>query len=50
MHYVSDTPYTKGKNLGAGALSYFGMDSTYAVSLTILKRVIALEKQRIESM
>ena len=50
MHYVSDTPYTKGKNLGAGALSYFGMDSTYAVSLTILKRIIALEKQRIESM
>ena len=49
MHYVSDTPYTKGKNLGAGALSYFGMDSTYAVSLTILKRIIALEKQRYES-
>jgi hypothetical protein len=49
MHYVSDTPYTKGKNLGAGALSYFGMDSTYAVSLTILKRIIALERQRIES-
>ena len=50
MHYVSDTPYTKGKNLGAGALSYFGMDSTYAVSLTILKRIIVLEKQRIESL
>ena len=46
MHYVSDTPYTKGKNLGAGALSYFGMDSTYAVSLTILKRIMALEKVR----
>lgn len=47
MHYVSDTPYTKGKNLGAGALSYFGMDSTYAVSLTILKRILSLEKIRI---
>lgn len=47
MHYVSDTPYTKGKNLGAGALSYFGMDSTYAVSLTILKRILSLEKMRI---
>ena len=47
MHYVSDTPYTKGKNLGAGALSYFGMDSTYAVSLAILKRIINLEKRRI---
>jgi hypothetical protein len=49
MHYVSDTPYTKGKNLGAGALSYFGMDSTYAVSITILKRIIALERHRIVS-
>lgn len=47
MHYVSDTPYTKGKNLGAGALSYFGMDSTYAVSLTILKHILSLEKMRI---
>lgn len=49
MHYVSDTPYTKGKNLGAGALSYFGMDSTYAVSLTVLKRIISLEKKRIDA-
>lgn len=49
MHYVSDTPYTKGKNLGAGAMSYFGMDSTYAVSVTILKRIIKLERERISS-
>ena len=28
MHYVSDTPMSKGKNLGAGTMSYFGMDST----------------------
>jgi hypothetical protein len=47
MHYVSDTPYTKGKNLGAGGLSYFGMDSTYAVSLAILKRILRLEKLRL---
>lgn len=47
LHYVSDTPYTKGKNLGAGGLSYFGMDSTYAVSISILKRIINLEKQRL---
>ncbi len=30
VHYVSDTPIGKGKNLGAGSLSYYGMDSTYA--------------------
>lgn len=48
LHYVSDTPYSKGKNLGAGGLSYFGMDSTYAVSLAILKRIITLEKLRLQ--
>ncbi len=37
LHYVSDTPLTKGQNLGAGALSYLGMDSTYASSLAILR-------------
>ncbi|HZK17672.1 MAG TPA: hypothetical protein VFC66_05485 [Anaerolineaceae bacterium] len=47
MHDVSDTPYTKGKNLGAGTLSYFGMDSTYAVSISILRRIMELEKQRL---
>jgi len=47
LHYVSDTPYSKGKNLGAGGLSYYGMDSTYAVSLAILKRIIMLEKLRL---
>ncbi len=48
LHYVSDTPYSKGKNLGAGGLSYFGMDSTYAVSVAILKRIIMLEKLRLQ--
>ncbi len=48
LHYVSDTPYSKGKNLGAGGLSYFGMDSTYAVSVAILKRIISMEKRRID--
>lgn len=48
LHYVSDTPYSKGKNLGAGGLSYFGMDSTYAVSVAILKRIIMLERLRLQ--
>jgi hypothetical protein len=39
LHYASDTPYTRGKNLGAGSLSYFGMDSTYANSVAILRRI-----------
>lgn len=49
LHYASDTPLSKGKNLGAGALSYFGMDSTYAASLAILKRIFSIEMERLGS-
>ncbi|MCK4693443.1 MAG: hypothetical protein V3S81_01555 [Anaerolineales bacterium] len=43
LHYASDTPLNKGSNLGAGSLSYFGMDPTYAASLAILRRIFYLE-------
>jgi len=43
IHYASDTPYTQARTLGARGLSYFGMDSTYASSLAILRRVLTLE-------
>lgn len=43
LHYASDTPYTRGKNLGAGSLSYFGMDSTYASSIAIVRRIFENE-------
>ncbi len=43
LHYASDTPYSKGKNLGAVHPSYFGMDPTYATALAILQRIIARE-------
>ena len=46
LHYASDTPLTKGENLGAGTLSYFGVDSTYATSLAILRRIMQLEHDR----
>ena len=49
IHYASDTPLSKGRNLGAGNLSYFGMDSTYAVSTAILRRVVQRERERIRS-
>ena len=48
LHYSSDTPLSKGRNLGAGNLSYFGMDSTYGVSLAILRRIFQLEKNRLQ--
>lgn len=47
IHYVSDTPIGKGTNLGAGSLSYYGMDSTYASSVAILRRIFELEKVRV---
>ena len=48
IHYVSDNPMGKGKNLGAGNLSYYGMDSTYASSVAVLRRIFQLEKTRID--
>lgn len=46
IHYTSDTPLSKGRNLGAGTLSYFGMDSTYASSVAVLRRIFQLEAKR----
>lgn len=43
LHYASDTPYTRGKNLGAGSLSYFGMDATYSSTIAILRRIFENE-------
>ena len=43
IHYASDTPYTQARTLGARGLSYFGMDSTYASSVAILRRIFKLE-------
>ena len=48
LHYASDTPYNKGRNLGAGALSYEGVDSTYAASLAILRRIFSQEQKRLK--
>ena len=47
LHYVSDTPLSKGKNLGAGTLSYFGIDSTYATTIAILRRIFQRERTRL---
>jgi hypothetical protein len=49
IHYASDTPMGKGKNLGAGSLSYFGMDATYAATLAILRRIFEQETRRLQT-
>ncbi|MBZ0284956.1 MAG: hypothetical protein K8L97_29745 [Anaerolineae bacterium] len=46
LHYASDTPMSKGKNLGAGSLSYGGIDPTYATAVAILRRIFLQEKRR----
>ncbi|MDQ3742006.1 MAG: hypothetical protein M3389_13790, partial [Actinomycetota bacterium] len=43
IHYASDTPYTQARTLGARGLSYYGMDSTYASSIAIARRILARE-------
>jgi hypothetical protein len=49
LHYASDTPLSKGRNLGSGSLSYFGMDPTYATAVAILKRIFRVELARLET-
>ncbi|MEA3395964.1 MAG: hypothetical protein U9R05_00695 [Chloroflexota bacterium] len=40
LHYASDTPISKGQNLGTRNLSYYGMDPTYASTVTVLRRIL----------
>jgi hypothetical protein len=47
LHYASDTPYSKGLNLGTRNLSYFGMDPTYATSLAVARRIMQQEVGRL---
>ncbi len=49
MHYASDKPLSKGKNLGAASLSYFGMDPTYATTIAILKQIFKTEQARLKN-
>ncbi len=47
LHYASDTPFSKGRNLGSQNLSYFGMDPTYATMTAILRAIIHTELQKV---
>ncbi|HEY7126182.1 MAG TPA: hypothetical protein VH540_19725 [Ktedonobacterales bacterium] len=49
LHYASDTPYTRGKNLGAGSLNYFGMDSTYGGAVAIARRMLSSELNALQA-
>ncbi|UCC65060.1 MAG: hypothetical protein JSV36_08510 [Anaerolineae bacterium] len=43
LHYASDTPYSRRQVLLSKSLSYFGVDSTYAASIAILRHILAHE-------
>lgn len=43
LHYASDTPYSKAKNMGVRNLSYEGVEPTYAITEAILNKIIENE-------
>jgi len=49
LHYASDTPMSKGRNLGAGRLSYLGAEPTYATAVATLRRIFSLELDRMSA-
>ncbi len=44
LHYASDTPYSKAKNMGVRNLSYEGVEATYACTRAILNKIFEKEK------
>lgn len=46
LHYASDTPYSRRQSLLSKSLSYYGVDSTYACAIAIVRRILELEVAR----
>jgi hypothetical protein len=47
LHYASDTPYSRRQSLLSKSLSYFGVDSTYACAIAIVRRILEREVERL---
>jgi len=47
LHYASDTPYSRRQSLLSKSLSYFGVDSTYACAIAIVRRILQQEVVRL---
>jgi hypothetical protein len=47
LHYASDTPLSKGHNLGASNLSYAGVEPTYAAAVAIVRQILRQEMRRL---
>lgn len=48
LHYASDTPYSRRQSLLSKSLSYFGVDSTYACGIAIVRRILQREIEFVE--
>lgn len=46
LHYASDTPYSRRQSLLSKSLSVFGVDSTYACAIAIMRRILEQEVSR----
>lgn len=49
IHYASDTPYTQARTLGSRSLSFEGIDSTYAATVAVMRRILSQEAQRLRT-
>jgi hypothetical protein len=47
LHYASDTPYSRRQSLLSKSLSWFGVESTYACAIAIVRRILATEVARL---
>ncbi len=47
LHYASDTPYSRRQWLLSKSLGLFGVDSTYACSIAITRRILQRELERL---
>jgi hypothetical protein len=47
LHYGSDTPYSRRQELLSKSLSFFGVESTYACTIAILRRIMKQEIARL---
>lgn len=47
LHYASDTPYSKRQATLSESLSYRGVDSTYACSIAVLRKIFEQELEQL---
>lgn len=48
LHYASDTPYSKKESLLSKRTGYIGLESTYACTIAIMKRIFEIELKHIK--